>query len=216
MTYSQIKLKNLVVVIATVFFAACNSNSSSDKIADTATAATYSGDTTQSVMPADTSTAAMSSAPTTTSTDTSTKTSVTASKSAANTTKKKYKASVVIAAPAKHPKPVMDKSGVYEYSEVMPSYPGGQSAVDDYVNNNINYPQGALDNGKEGRVLVAFTVDENGKISNAHTIGKQVGAGLDQEAVRVVSGMSKWNPGTVAGKPVKTRMTLPITFKIEE
>lgn len=108
-----------------------------------------------------------------------------------------------------------DKSGYYNYAEVSPTFSGGQSAIDNYVNNSIEYPQDAIDNNVEGTVRVQFGVDENGKISNVTTVGQRIGFGLEEEAVRVISNMAKWTPGKVNGKMVKTRMTIPITYKIE-
>jgi TonB family protein len=109
-----------------------------------------------------------------------------------------------------------DKDGVYEMTDVQPAYPGGQEALENYVNNNIAYEQPALDQNVEGTVNVQFVVDENGKITDAKAIGKELGNGLDEEAVRVISNMPKWTPGKVKGKDVKTRVVLPITYKIEE
>jgi TonB family protein len=109
-----------------------------------------------------------------------------------------------------------DKDGVYEMTDVRPAYPGGQAALEDYINSHIEYQQPAIDNNTEGTVDVQFVVDENGSVSNAKIIGNQLGNGLDDEAVRVISNMPKWTPGKVKGKEVKTRMVLPITYKIEQ
>ena len=109
-----------------------------------------------------------------------------------------------------------DKNGVYDMTEVKPVYPGGQSALNDYINNQIEYPQMAIDDSKQGTVNVQFIVDENGKVTDAKAVGGSLGDGLDDEAVRVISKMPKWEPGKVKGKRVKTRLTLPITYQIEE
>jgi protein TonB len=109
-----------------------------------------------------------------------------------------------------------DKSGVYEMTEVRPSYPGGQKALENYIANHIEYPQMAVDDNKEGTVTVQFIVDENGNVTNAKLLGADLGDGLSDEAVRVISKMPKWEPGKVKGKNVKTRLTLPVTYKIEE
>ena len=109
-----------------------------------------------------------------------------------------------------------DKNGVYEMTEIRPAYPGGQSALEDYITNNIEYPQMALDDNKEGTINVQFIVDENGNVTNAKVLGNNIGDGLDDEAVRVISKMPKWTPGKVKGKNVKTRLTIPVTYKIEE
>jgi protein TonB len=109
-----------------------------------------------------------------------------------------------------------DKDGVYETTETRPMYPGGQAALENYINNNIEYQQPAIDESTQGTVNVQFVVDENGNVTNAKEIGKDLGNGLDQEAVRVISSMPKWTPGKVKGKNVKTRVVLPITYKIEQ
>jgi periplasmic protein TonB len=108
-----------------------------------------------------------------------------------------------------------DKTGYYNRTEIAPAYPGGQNALENYINNSIVYPQEAIDNNAEGTVYVQFGVDENGNISNVSTNGKKLGYGLDEEAMRAVSQMPKWTPGQVKGKSVKTWRTLPVTYKLE-
>lgn len=199
-------IKGLIALIGFAGFAACNSSSSPDKIADTASTPAYSSPDAVPA-PADTNTTTM--APVDTSS-----TATAATKPVTPT--KKRKIVVEFTPVAKSQKLEADKSGIYPYSEVSPAFPGGQSAVEDYINNHIEYPQLALDNNTEGRASVSFVVNEDGKVIDVHSMGKQLGEGLDEEAVRVVSAMPKWTPGTVKGRPVKTRMTLPIVFQIEE
>ena len=99
---------------------------------------------------------------------------------------------------------------------IAPQFPGGQKALDNYVNDHINYPQSAIDNDVAGIVRVSFVVDEQGKIRKAKIISPQkLGDGLDEEALRVVNNMPEWKPGTVHGKRVKTRLELPIAFQVE-
>ena len=107
-----------------------------------------------------------------------------------------------------------DNYGVYVYPQTYPTFPGGQHGIERYMVNHINYPKAALNNNKEGRVGVMFVVDERGRVRDAHVTNK-LGRGLDEEALRVVSSMPPWNPGTVNGHPVKTRITLPVIFQIE-
>ena len=59
-------------------------------------------------------------------------------------------------------------------------------------------------------------VDENGKVQSAKVVGSKLGDGLDEEAERVISTMPTWSAGMIKGKPVKTRVTVPITYQIEE
>ena len=67
-----------------------------------------------------------------------------------------------------------DKNGVYEMTEVSPAYPGGHDALEDYINNHIEYPQTAIDNNSEGTVDVQFVVDENGNVTGAKVVGNKL------------------------------------------
>jgi len=109
----------------------------------------------------------------------------------------------------------VDNEGAYTNVEVTPQYPGGQKALENFFNYNVEYPQQAADNGTEGVVNVSFIVDENGKVVSPKIIGKRVGDGLEDEALRVVNQMRTWTPGKVKGKNVKTRLTLPVRFQLE-
>jgi protein TonB len=113
-------------------------------------------------------------------------------------------------------KMTVSSTGYYNYAEVAPVYSGGQTAISNYITNNLQYPEEALENNVEGTVKVQIGVDENGNIASVNTVGDKLGYGLDEEAVKVVANMPKWTPGTVRGKKVKTTMILPITYKIEE
>jgi periplasmic protein TonB len=113
-------------------------------------------------------------------------------------------------------KVMKDKAGVYSMAEKMPEYPGGEKALSAFVENNTNYPQDAMDQGTEGTVHVSFVIDENGKVVNAVAGGKTAGHGLEEEAIKIVEQMPARKPGLVKGKPVKTRLTLPVTFKLAD
>jgi periplasmic protein TonB len=182
----------LTALALCLILAACNSDSSGS--------ATSSDDSSKNALASDSSMK-----------DSATKN--TTSATAAN--KKKLKASLGEMAASTTKKYTKDKSGVYDNAEVMPSFKGGSSAIGDYVNANLNAPQNAVDDSKEGTVKVMFTIDETGQVVNAHTMGTKLGDGLDEEAVRVVAAMPKWMPGTINGKPVKVSLTLPIVFKAE-
>ncbi|HMK25966.1 MAG TPA: energy transducer TonB [Chitinophagaceae bacterium] len=129
--------------------------------------------------------------------------------------KKTGKVSVAAAPVNKTDKMAADKSGYYNYTDVAPLYVGGQGAIESYITNNLQYPQEAIDNNIEGTVQVQFGIDENGKITDVTTLGTKLGYGLEEEAIKVVSNMPKWNPGKVKDKNVKTRMILPITYRLE-
>jgi len=129
--------------------------------------------------------------------------------------KKKGKASLGNAAADNKAKVEKDKDGVYTKAEVMPEYPGSDAALSNDINSKLVYPDQAIDNNAEGTVNVQFVVDDKGNVSDVKTIGNKLGYGLDEEAVNVVSKLQKWTPGKVKGKNVKTRLTIPITYKLE-
>jgi len=97
--------------------------------------------------------------------------------------------------------------------ETMPSYVGGISEFYKFVSKNLKYPAQARRMGIEGKVFVHFIVDKNGSLSDIK-IMRGIGAGCDQEVLRIIRKSPKWNPGKQRGVPVKVRMMLPITFKM--
>lgn len=112
---------------------------------------------------------------------------------------------------------VRDADGIYSRVDVMPVYPGGESALQKFVEDNIEYPEKAIEQGTEGEVQVVFTVDEKGKVTNVKATGdNNVEYELKEEAIDVMNKMPAWTPGKVNGKNVKTRMSLPISFRIIE
>ena len=110
-------------------------------------------------------------------------------------------------------KPKEEENKVFDVVEQMPSFPGGQGALMNYLNSNIKYPVIAEENGIQGRVVVQFVVGKDGSISNVHVV-KSVDPSLDKEAVRVVKNMPKWIPGKLNGQSVNVRYTLPVTFRL--
>ena len=102
---------------------------------------------------------------------------------------------------------------VFTIVEQQPEYPGGMGAFYQYVQKKLKYPSQARRMGIEGKVFVQFVVDKSGKITEVIAV-KGIGAGCDQEAVRVIKSSPKWKAGKQRGKAVKVRMILPITFKL--
>lgn len=100
-------------------------------------------------------------------------------------------------------------------AEQRPSFPGGREALMQYLLQNLQYPETARKTNVEAIALVSFTVDKNGDIRNAKSL-KEIGYGIDKEALRVVNEMPKWNPAVQNGKPVEMEYTLEINFKIEK
>ncbi len=90
---------------------------------------------------------------------------------------------------------------------------GGMQGFYKYVKDKIKYPPQARRMGIEGRVFVEFVIGKDGALSEVRAI-KGIGAGCDEEAVRIVQGSPPWSPGKQRGKPVKQRYTLPIIFKL--
>jgi len=142
-------------------------------------------------------------------------TAATATNPPANTPKKSGKVTLAKDADNTQEKIVKDKDGVYSRTDVAPAFAGGESALENYIGTTIEYPQEAIDNNVEGKVNVRFAVDEKGNISNVSTVGNKLGHGLEEEAIKVVSGMPKWRPGQVKGKNVKTWRILPINYRLE-
>ena len=95
-----------------------------------------------------------------------------------------------------------------------PEFPGGSEGLKAYLIENLRYPDQAKKDGVEGRVVVLFTVAEDGSIVNIE-VSRGIGSGCDEEAVRVVKAMPKWKPAVKDGKPVAGQYALPITFKLK-
>lgn len=102
---------------------------------------------------------------------------------------------------------------LYDVVEVMPQFPGGQTAMLKYIMENIKYPKQAMKEGIQGRVTVSFIVEKDGRVSNVRLL-RSVQPSLDKEAIRVVKSMPKWTPGKHNGKPVRVRFNLPVMFKL--
>ena len=103
---------------------------------------------------------------------------------------------------------------VYEVVENMPGFPnGGMGELMKYLSANIRYPEAAHKAGIQGRVTVQFVVGKDGSIGNV-SILRGVNADLDAEAIRVISSMPKWKPGTQKGEPVKVKYTVPVMFRL--
>lgn len=97
--------------------------------------------------------------------------------------------------------------------EKMPEFQGGMPGLFAYLSGEIRYPETALEEAIEGRVVVSFVVEPDGAISDVRVV-RGVHPDLDEEAVRAVNAMPKWIPGEQDGKPVRVRYTLPVSFKL--
>lgn len=98
--------------------------------------------------------------------------------------------------------------------EVMPEFPGGLSALYEFLKDNVNYPEFAKKVNIQGTVYVSFVVEKDGSVSNVEIL-RGIGGGCDEEAVRVVKSMPPWKPGRQMGRPVRVAYKLPIRFTLK-
>ena len=108
-----------------------------------------------------------------------------------------------------------DGDTIYNVAETMPQFPGGPNELMKYLSENTKYPESAKANKIEGRVFVSFVIEKDGSITNAEVM-RGIDKECDAEAVRVVSSMPKWQPGTQSGEAVRCRFTVPFIFKLNE
>lgn len=115
-----------------------------------------------------------------------------------------------------------DKDGVYQIVEEMPRFPGDEKALMEYLKSNLQMPEKYKGDDAEFRLaeyrtFIRFVVTEDGSISDVNLIKKTEGfKDLDDEALRVVKAMPKWEPGKMGGKPVKVYFHLPVVFKFKK
>lgn len=105
----------------------------------------------------------------------------------------------------------VDEEQIFMVVEEMPIYPGGEQAMFKYIGQNTVYPQLARESGVTGIVHIYFVVNKDGSVGDVKVL-RGIGAGCDEEAVRVVKSMPKWKPGKQRGKSVKVQYTIPIRF----
>lgn len=107
---------------------------------------------------------------------------------------------------------------VYNKAEVNPSFGANQEELDKYIQDNVNYSTTAQNDQVEGTVFVDFVVGADGAVRDAEVTEATNDAAkqaFSEEAIRVVSSMPAWTPGTQRGKPVDVRVSLPITFQLD-
>ena len=103
---------------------------------------------------------------------------------------------------------------VYDVVDEMPKFPGGTGALFEYLARNVRYPAEAEKAGIQGRVIVSFVVEKDGRVSNAKTI-KAIHPALDAEALRLINGMPKWTPGKKNGEAARVQYVTPVTFRLQ-
>lgn len=111
---------------------------------------------------------------------------------------------------------VQDVEMTFNFAEVeiKPSFHGGDAnEFSKWVNERLEYPEIAKENGVQGRVTLQFTIDVDGTLYDVKVL-RGVDAALDKEAVRVVSKSPRWKPGIQRGRPVKVTYTFPVVFQL--
>ena len=100
-------------------------------------------------------------------------------------------------------------------SDIEPTFPGGQDAIMRFIQENINYPSEAIEEGIQGKVYVQFYVEKDGKVSDVKILKGLGCPSIEKEAIRVVSIMPNWIPGTTDTALLeRTVMNLPISFAL--
>ena len=108
-----------------------------------------------------------------------------------------------------------DTSGqVFAIVEKMPQFPGGEKAINEFISKTLQYPVIAQENGIQGKVVCSFIINQDGSVTDAEVVSG-VDPSLDREALRIVSVMPKWTPGTQRGKAVRVKYTMPVTFTLQ-
>jgi periplasmic protein TonB len=106
------------------------------------------------------------------------------------------------------------KAEIFTVVEEQPGYPGGDEGRIKFLQDNIKYPEEAKELGVQGKVFVTFVVEVDGSITDVRVL-RGIGAGCDEEAIRVVRSMPKWVPGKQRGVPVRVQFNLPIKFTLQ-
>ncbi len=103
---------------------------------------------------------------------------------------------------------------IFTVVEEMPQFPGGETALMQYIAKGIKYPVIAQENGIQGRVVVSFVINKDGKVVDAQVV-RGVDPSLDKEALRVIGTLPAWKPGKQRGKPVRVKYTVPVLFRLQ-
>ncbi len=115
----------------------------------------------------------------------------------------------------KKPKETTDSENDKVFGDLIeqhPSFPGGTTAMMEWIANHLRYPKQYAEGGITGKVIVQFTVDKRGRVRDA-VIVRSLDPLCDREAIRLVLSMPRWIPGTLNGKKLPVKYTLPIFFK---
>ncbi len=107
----------------------------------------------------------------------------------------------------------VEEDVIFTVVEDQPQFPGGEEARQRFLEENLRYPQMAREAGIQGTVFVTFVVETDGSVTDVQVL-RGIGGGCDQEAVRVVEMMPRWEPGRQRGQPVRVQFNMPIRFRL--
>lgn len=106
------------------------------------------------------------------------------------------------------------EDSVYLLTEQMPEYPEGKDSLYSYLTHNIQVPAIYAESSISGRTIVSFVVEKDGTLSNMAVI-RSLDRPIDKAAIDVLRKSKPWKPGMIGGNPVRTRMTLPVAFRLQ-
>ena len=103
---------------------------------------------------------------------------------------------------------------IFTVVETMPEFPGGQGALLQYLAKSIKYPVIAQENGIQGRVVLSFVIEKDGRLTNIQVL-QTPDRSLSEEAIRVLNKSPKWSPGKQRNQVVRVKYTLPVDFRVQ-
>ena len=115
--------------------------------------------------------------------------------------------------PAEKVVPVEETGEIFDVVEVLAQFPGGDAACQGWIEDNLKYPVIAQENEITGRVIVQFVVNVSGALVDVEVM-KSPDPSLSKEALRLVKAMPSWRPAKIDGKPVRSRVQIPIKFSL--
>lgn len=102
---------------------------------------------------------------------------------------------------------------IVDFTEVQASFKGGMDAWYAYLRKSLKYPKSAQNMGIEGMVIIRFVINKDGSVQDVEVV-RSLGGGCDEVATEVIENSPNWNPGKTGGAPVRSRMVMPIKFKL--
>ena len=110
---------------------------------------------------------------------------------------------------------VVEEDQPFLIAETMPSFQGGDlNTFRAWVQQNVKFPQIALENGIQGRVVLSFVIEKDGRLTNIQVL-QTPDRSLSDEAIRVLSKSPKWSPGKQRNQVVRVKYTLPVDFRVQ-